>query len=243
MEMLEETHSAYDFYQLFISPADAGHAGTARDRTYVIGCHSSRTTCTYDPELLLGRISRRMRRKVRTRPSDYFFADTIEVALEAKRLAERRGICFQPGERDLSYLLTEAERHRLKAYEDAFRQKFRQEPGNCRDLVVFLSDNPSAGWTTWSAVSGAIPTFRRNAKHGLMWAPFLRRWMVAREKLACLGWPVLPSMAAAMSSPVVPVRDIARAADLAGNAMHFNAVGLAQLIALSCCSPSEPEWL
>ena len=61
--------------------------------------------------------------------------------------------------------------------------------------------------------------------------------MLAREKLATLGWPVVSGMAKAMNCPVTPSQDVLRASDLAGNAMNFTTVGVAQLIALSCFGP------
>ncbi|CAE7355942.1 unnamed protein product, partial [Symbiodinium necroappetens] len=237
MGMVEDTHPDFDWYQLFMTPGDTGHRGMARDRTYVVGCHNQRTTCKHDMEQLLQAFSKRMSRKVQTVPSDYFFADQVEVSLEARTLAERRGIEFRPGVFDLTYLLSEAERRRLNRYVSDFQQKFGRDACQDRDLVVFLGDDPDKGWRTWSATSAAIPTFRRNVRTGLMWSPYWRRWLTPREKLAAMGWPVLPDMAAAMQCSVVPARDVFRAAALAGNAMHFNCVAWAQLLALACTAP------
>ena len=238
--MLEDTHPHYDFYQLMFSNADTGHAGSRRDRTYVIGAHSSKTTCRHDPYQLKDAIANRMRKKVATVPSDYFFADTFEVQQDAMQVAARRRIPYRPGEQDLQYLLTPAEQERLRLYKKAFKAEYGQEADQDENLVCFLGDDPRS-WRTWSATSNAIPTMRRNAKTGLLFSPYHKRWLVPSEKLGAMSWPVNDSMASAMNCPVVPTRDILRAADLAGNAMSFTTVAVAQLIALSCFAPlSQP---
>ena len=237
MEMVEECHPSYDFYQLFFTNGDTGHAGCARDRTYVIGSHAEKSSCYFDPEECKGLISAYMRKKVQTVPRDYFIAQQHEVRLEAQQIATRRKIPYKPKETDLSYLLTREELKRLKAYERLYKKEFGLDATSDPDLVVFLSDNPDSGWKTWSATSGRIPTFRRNVKSGLLWSPCYKRFMVAKEKLAAMGWPVTDNMATAMGCNPVPAADIMRAADLAGNAMHFTTVAAAQLVALSCFRP------
>ena len=63
--------------------------------------------------------------------------------------------------------------------------------------------------------------------------------MVAREKLCAFGWPIDQSMSRSMLTDPVPTQDILRAADLAGNAMHFTTCANAQLVALTCFRPLE----
>ena len=242
MGMVEETHPDYDFYQLYFSNADTGHAGARRDRTYVIASNHKKTVCRHDPFLLRDAIADRMRRKVATLPSDYFCADRCEVQMEAIKLAARRQLTFLPDENDLRYLLTPAEGGRLRQYEDLYHQKFGKRAAQDPDLVCFLGDNPLV-WRTWSMqpTAKAIPTMRRNAKTGLWFSPHYKRWLVPREKLAAMGWPVNDAMAEAMGCPCVPTRDVQRAADLVGNAMHFPTVAVAQLIALACFAPLDDQ--
>ena len=239
MGMVEETHESYDFYQLYFSTSETGHSGVRRDRTYVIGSHKDLTSCKYDPQTMKDSISKRMRDTVQTVPSDYFMAQVIEVQQEAQQLAIKRRIPFKPKCHDLTYLLTTREKKALKAYKSAYWKQFGLDPNLDPNLVVFLGDNGTQ-WKTWSATSGQIPTFRRNCKTGLFWCPYLQRYMVAREKLAALGWPVSQCMAQAMRTNPIPTQDVIRAADLAGNAMHFCSVGCAQLLALSCFGPLDP---
>ena len=242
MGMVEESHPDYDFYQLYFSNADTGHAGSRRDRTYVIASNHRRTVCRHDPWQLRDAIADRMRRKVATLPSDYFCADRCEVQMEAMKVATRRQITFVPERKNLRYLLTPAESGRLRQYEDLYYQKFGKPATQDPDLVCFLGDNPLQ-WRTWSMqpAAKAIPTMRRNAKTGLWFSPHYKRWLVPREKLAAMGWPVNDAMAEAMNCPCVPSRDVHRAADLVGNAMHFPTVAVAQLIALACFAPLDDQ--
>ena len=238
MGMVQETHPSYDLYQTFFSTSDTGHGGAARDRTYVIGSHGDRTSCKVDPEEVKDIISKRMKGKVRTVPSDYFMAQLVEVELEAQQLACKRKVEYKEGCRDFRYLLTEREKRALQSYESSYLREFGEEAHLNPNLVVFLGDNGST-WKTWSAKSNQISTFRKNSKTGLYWSPHLQRFMVAREKLAALAWPVTGTMAKAMCCGQIPSQDIHRAADLAGNAMHFTTVAVAQLLALACFRPLD----
>ncbi|CAK8995798.1 unnamed protein product [Durusdinium trenchii] len=182
------------------------------------------TSCIYDPDIMKDKIAKRVSGQVRTVPSDYFLAQQVEVELEARALAEKRSVQYRPYAADLSYLLTKREKQALETYKRLYEEEYAGCATDNPDLVVFLGDNPNC-WRTWSAKSKSIPTFRRNSKTGLMWCPYLRRFMVAREKLAALGWPVSELLAANMQCKPVPAQDILRAADLAGNAMHFTTWG------------------
>ncbi len=236
--MVAETHPSYDLYQLFFANSDTGHAGTARDRTYVICSHQDKTSCKYDPQIMKDIISSRMKRKVQTVVSDYFMASTVEVCQEAQQLAVKRGIVYRPDSKDLRYLLTPREKTALSSYENAYLEEFGQPAASDPDLVVFLGDNGTS-WKTWSAKSRQVPTFRRNAKSGLFWICHLQRFMVSREKLAVMAWPVTSHMSRSMCCNVIPAQDVLRASDLSGNAMHFTTVAIAQLLALGCFGPLD----
>ena len=56
--------------------------------------------------------------------------------------------------------------------------------------------------------------------------------MTPRSKLASLGFPVTPGMAAAMNVPLFPVLDIMRADKIAGNTFHFSTAAVVQLCVL-----------
>ena len=63
--------------------------------------------------------------------------------------------------------------------------------------------------------------------------------MVGKERMASLGFPVVPSQARAMGTPVLPIRDPSRAVAVSGNSMHFSCVAVAQMISLTCFSPKD----
>ena len=241
MDMAQDVHPQYDLYQLFLDPSDTGHGGAARPRTYVIASRIGKTSCKQDPFDLLEAV-RRVTRRTQTVPGDYCLADTFEVNLEAMHVANQRNLEWSPGgeneELDLRSLLLKREQDALNYYEDMYLARFQRPAAMDRNLMVYLGDNP---WSRpcWSACSGAIPTLRVGSRSGKMWIPALRRWLVSREKLAAMGWPITRQAAQAMMCPEVPVRDIMRSAQLAGAAMHFNTVALAQMLALSCFGPLD----
>ncbi|CAE8625921.1 unnamed protein product [Polarella glacialis] len=238
MGMIEDNYGdSYDLYQLFMSPSDSGHAGSSRYRTYVICAHTERTVCLHDPFMLQAVISRKVSSNVATRPSDYLVATQHEVMLDAESVALQRRIPFEPGNFDLSCLLTARERQSAKDYCEQYRIKFPgRDPEQDEDFCVYLGDSAS-NRLTWSAVSNRIPTFRMNSQSGKTFFPMFKRWMVGKERLASLGFPAHPIMAEAMCTPVVFATDPKRASDLAGNSMHLTTCAAAQCIALSCFGP------
>ena len=240
MGMVQDTHPEYDFYQLFFQNGDTGHAGAARDRTYVIGSHQEKSSCQQDPFMLHAEIRRKMRKKVKTQPQDYCFADPWEISLEAMAVLNRSGAEWRQeytlANADLRGLLSAREADALHRYEEAFMERFPHPPATDRNLVAYLADDPAYS-LTWSALSRRVPTMRLNARTGKLFYPALNRWLVARERLATLGWPVTAEMAEAMSTPPIQAKDYLRAADLAGNAMALPSVAVAQLLALSCFAP------
>ena len=226
--MMNEIHPSYDLYQLFFSTSDTGHAGAARDRTYVIASRIDATSCKLDPFDLKEAISHRMRCKVRTQPKDYAIADPVEITADAMTLANKRMLEWRPQQHetlDLRGLLTKRERQALHAYEQEYARRYQKRPCDDANLVLFLGDSPSYS-LTWSAVSRRIPTLRCNSSTGKLWLPSKSRWLVARERMA---WPVHSDLAQAMGCPSIPVRDLARAAELLGNGMHFTTVAVAPL--------------
>ena len=175
-----------------------------------------------------------------TRPSDYCLGDILEVHLDAMQVANRRQLDWSPpppgSEINLHSLLLPREQKALQVYEHEYMKRFGVPAATDKDLVVFLGNNPSVS-LTWSAISKSVPTQTTSARSGKFWVPALRRWLVGRERLAAMGWPVTEACAAAMGCPIIPTRDVMRSSLLAGNAMHFNTVAVAQLLALSCFGP------
>lgn len=129
---------------------------------------------------------------------------------------------------DYSYLLTAREKRVVKALNAEYTKRFNQNPENDEDLVYYLGDNE--GRKCWSAVSGKIPTLRMAG--GLTWSVKRKRFLTGREKLGTLGFPITPGTAKALKVHQLPVTDVKRCSQIAGNCMHWTSIGVIQLIAL-----------
>jgi hypothetical protein len=112
-----------------------------------------------------------------------------------------------------------------------YNRRFGKSGVDDPNLFVHLGDNPDR-YLCWSAVSKRIPTFRTGA--GKVYCPHRELWLLPKDRLACLGYPVVESMARSMGVPGLPVADVPRAAAIAGNAFHFGCVAIIQLTALAC---------
>lgn len=240
MGMMADCHPEHTFFQLYSEPSDFGFNGLARNRTWVIGAHNTKTTCRYDPYEVKDLIVKEFcARGIKTDISDYLIGTRADIMMEAKLMAERRGVLFQAENlTDLSYMMTEREMTTKNALDQRYRDLYQCEPSTNHNLVYNLADSASYG-SSWSAASQRIPTYRVNAKTSWYWIPSLGRFMCSREKLMSMGWPVSTSVAEAMGCPAVGCSDVKRAGDLAGNAMHFQTSAIMQLVSLSCFAPAS----
>ena len=237
MGMVEDTHPDHDFYQMFSEPSDFGFHGTARYRTWVIGCHKERSVCLWDPFELQSKVQKVFNQNVRANVSDYLVASQAELQMEAAMAARQRGRRYQPDSPDLSYLLSDSELDCKRRLDSKYLARFNSPPFQNRQLVYFLGD--SADYCSWSAISKKIPTYRLNQKTSKYWLASCGRWMTSKERLCSMGFPCTVELAQAMQVPLLGARDAARAADLLGNSMHFTSCGILQLIALACFGPID----
>ena len=136
---------------------------------------------------------------------------------------------------EMFWALTAREAAVAAALDEKYRERYGQDPAQDPNLIYHLGD--STRYCNWSGCSGRLPTLRKSS--GIMWSPCLQRAMTSREKLASLGFPVTRETAGAMQVPQLPVLDVARASKVAGNCMHWTAVGVAQLVALCCFAPKS----
>ena len=128
-------------------------------------------------------------------------------------------------------LLNVRERQVVLHMDDAYRKKFHDDPRNNSELVYFTGDRVEWG-LTWSASSGRIPTYRKNqAKY--IHRPTLKAF-TGQEKLASLGWPVTPELAANMMTTPMPSMDPIRNDFLCGNSMHVANCAIVMLVGLCC---------
>ena len=143
-------------------------------------------------------------------------------------------------QRDLTYLLSDFELRQVQALNRKYQERFGRLASDDPDCCFFLGDSASYA-VTWSAISGRIPTYRRNP--GKFWFPHLKRWMLPVEKAASLGLPVTLESASVMGIPKLPVLDLQRADSVCGNAMHYANTTVILLIGLTCFGPSREEAL
>ncbi|CAE7028680.1 unnamed protein product [Symbiodinium natans] len=260
-DLLEED---YILTQLRICPSDAGHTGVARPRTYVFCSH--RKTCRYLFCLhkAYSIIQATLEKHICTSPADYLVASPAQLRVACEKAARQRrvDVCFETwsaviqgihvscaaacgmrrhesseDQTDWSSMLSQAERDQVASYTAKYEARFRRRAADDPDLVFFLGD--TARWCTWSACSRKIPTFRRGS--GKFWYPASRRWLVASEKLAALGFPGTAASAAVLGLHVLPVTDPLRADSVYGNSMHFSNCQLMMLLAVTCFGPVARE--
>jgi hypothetical protein len=129
---------------------------------------------------------------------------------------------------DYSFLLTKREKGVIRTLNKEYQKRWGMAPTTDRDLVYYLGDN--AVRRCWSACSGKLPTLRMAG--GLLWSPQRKRFMTGREKLGSLGFPVTGRIARNMKVSELPLSDVKRCSQIAGNCMHFTTIGIVQLVAL-----------
>ncbi|CAE8740734.1 unnamed protein product, partial [Polarella glacialis] len=142
----------YVFYQLFVEPSDAGHGGIGRKRTYVFCLHRANGVYLHDVFDMYAEITQEIQKVVSTKPGNYMVATAEHIALDALATA---------GQSDLSYLLNEREVTNMRLFDQEYIKRYNRLPRYDDDLFYFLGDNFQYT-KSWSAVSGKIPTYRRN---------------------------------------------------------------------------------
>ena len=131
-------------------------------------------------------------------------------------------------------LLTERERHLITQMDIDYRRQFGQEPEQDWELIYFLGDRYEYA-KTWSAVSRAIPTYRKNSAKYLHRASL--RFLTSQDKLASLGWPVTAGAATDMGVRPLPSLDPARSDKMAGNSLHLTVAAQVLLVGATCFGP------
>ncbi|CAE7276424.1 unnamed protein product, partial [Symbiodinium microadriaticum] len=85
MNMIETLYGRhYDIVQLFVSPADQGHAGVARNRTYLILTRKHVVRQVRDVTKVYTELSHHISSLVQTRPRDYLVASRLDLLMEVR---------------------------------------------------------------------------------------------------------------------------------------------------------------
>ena len=99
MTMIEKLYGRYyNIDQLFVSPADQGFDGVARDRTYLVLARKGVVRQDFDLRDVYSRVTKYIKKHVTTEPCDYIIASRNDILLEAQEVARVRKRCFFPPE-------------------------------------------------------------------------------------------------------------------------------------------------
>jgi hypothetical protein len=136
-----------------------------------------------------------------------------------------------PGQyNDMMYLLNNNELTRVQDYDDMWFHAYGHHGWENPDCVYHIGDNPLQR-RVWSG-SGHLPSFRKSM--GILLHRATNTIVTGKERLAAMGWPIYPELAAAAGSHMAVVDDIRRARQFAGNSYHVATVGLLIMVCLGC---------
>ena len=108
-------------------------------------------------------------------------------------------------------------------------------------LIVHLGDNPSSGWTTWSAKSGAIPTIRKSS--GILAWPAGGRHLTQKELYLAMGYPCYSLLAQTAKVPLysLDLQCYGQHRRALGNSMHVASIGVFAACFLASVRPRAGE--
>ena len=226
----------YHVFTFLVDCASLGFQLISRKRRFTIMYHKTRTCVLQSPVQLHAQVTAILSSALSCTAwqiSDCFLATTHELALELQPMCIKKGVTLMQAMTDMTQLLSPGEHERLALYLQLWAARFGMPACCCSWAVFNLSDNPAAGYVTWSAASGRIPGLRtHNAKY---WVPYLGRWLTNKELLACMGLPVYESLAMAAGVVQVHVQPGPEARHMLGNMMHIASVGSVMSVALASC--------
>lgn len=159
-----------------------------------------------------------------------FRASPLELLAAENAARQRKGLKPLAGQEghseDWSYLLTDRQQKVLHTHQKRWMQEHGTDPAKDVCCTVDLSQSAERSSTRRSH---SLATFRRNSSR--IWSPSRRRWLLARERAACMGYPVYEDLAQAAEVPMDSA--LAAGPDYAiGNAMHVANLGCVLMTAL-----------
>lgn len=225
---------AYIIFSMVVDCSDVGFRLMSRKRRYSFLYHRQHVRIMCNPVLLYQQIQNAflpLLPHLAWKIQDCFLADFTEVASEIADLCTARCVSLCQAVENMQLLLTPHELERLRSYLRLWAQRFGL-PAHFYAWAVFnLADNPDAGYVTWTAASGRLPSLRTHgAKY---WSPWLGRWLTCKELLACMGLPVYPFLAASAGVSLLPVSPGPAARHMLGNMMHLASAGCVLAVALA----------
>ena len=225
--MQDELGESYAVTRLSVVPDDAGFGFIRRPRVYDV---LFKRGVVSGPALqeVYGVLVQRLRKDVSSWPDWVWKAtpDELTAALSSRRRPEESlGVdtCTW------SAHLTMDQRKYITRYSALWTKVHGSNPAVAAHCLFDLSVTPEYHGVS---VCDVLPTMRRRT--AVWWSPLRSRWMLPREKAACMGFPVYDDLARASRVPldIDTIEHIAGNDSPIGNAMHVANVGVVMLAAM-----------
>jgi hypothetical protein len=230
-------------YSIETEPADVGFGCLRRPRRYDVLLHKEKTRVLADIPETYSRLKQALAdtdpwKRLDAFMQQYGSKKKQELLEEERHTAASRGKTCQDTSKnskkglDWTYLLLPREKRAVQEFSRLWKQKHpeKKDPSEDPSCIFHIGDNPRMR-CVWSA-NGFIPTFRRGG--GKYWMPYHRRWILPKERLALMGFPVYPALAKASGVEVMKIDNIRQAKLMAGNAMHLANAGAILAVTLAC---------
>lgn len=220
------------FWIIPFPPVKTEHCGYGlirRDRVFVALVSKRKAVVETDMVDLYNKVTSRLMAQATTEPKAALIADDAELQRELAKLCERRGVPLNPCTRPTD-TLTWREREAVRTYCRLYRERSNSLAEADANLFTFLGDSPPAR-VSWSAASNTIPTLRTNS--GLLFHPMSQSWLLPKELLAIMGFPVYRELAESMNTRQLHLEPDAYRSAI-GNCMHLGSAYLVLLCCLSC---------
>ena len=226
--LVEGLGDLYEVVPLSVQPADAGFAFMRRSRRYhVLALRDVVALSSLQDVYAL--LVDSLAKDVSAWPQWVWRATTEELECElaaasACQQLSSRGDAGMPGQGQWWPMLTLSQQTYVEGYADSWKKKHGSNPEEVAACVFELSDTPQYK----AAGAAALPTVRQRTAR--WWSPMHRRWMLPREKAACMGFPVYDDLAFVARTQLDKLT--VEHARYIGNAMHVANVGMVMLAAM-----------
>ena len=223
--MEEELGDLFEVTRLSVTPDDVGFGFMSRQRVYDV-LFLRGVVSGPDLREVYEVVVQRLRKDVRSWPDWVWKATPGELTAE---LCSRCRPEESMGVDAWTASLTLDQQAYIARYSDRWTKARGSIPADDAHCVFDLSITPEFRGVH---VGDVLPTMRRRA--AAWWSPSRSRWMLPREKAACMGFPVYDDLARAARVPldIETIGLIAGNACPIGNAMHVANVGVVMLAAM-----------
>ena len=232
-DLTREEMSDCKVFDVHTDPWQTGHGANSRKRVYQIGYSETACKVLGDPCEFYVELCKDLQKQQVDISGAYF--ETSEEEFQAEKQSMTSEYRHGP-ENDFYDTLTEFEKTNYIGYRNGWKSRTGQEwSSDNPNIVCVLGQNPKRRWSATS-VKGRLPGLMHASSNRRIWSGRLRRWLLAKEKLGIMGWPVLPEVAQAYGTRILDWRTLHGAHELIGNGMHVPNLLLVMVSALACAS-------